>query len=62
MKSGFENPSQLPFLNVTKIVHYLDINIGGVRIEDDVVITATGSEVLTKVPKTVKDIEDTMRK
>ncbi len=34
----------------------------GVRIEDDVLITATGNDVLTlDAPKTVKDIEEAMR-
>jgi Xaa-Pro aminopeptidase len=34
----------------------------GIRIEDDVLVTATGNEVLTQdAPKTVADIEETMR-
>lgn len=33
----------------------------GIRIEDDVAVTASGCEVLTSPPKTVADIEDWMR-
>merc|ERR1719309_994865 len=33
---------------------------GGIRIEDDVLITASGVEDFTKVPRTVEDIENLM--
>ena len=33
---------------------------GGVKIEDVVAITETGAELLNKVPRTVKEIEDWM--
>lgn len=33
---------------------------GGVRIEDDVVVTGEGAQSMTTVPRTVKDIEDVM--
>ena len=33
-----------------------------VRIEDNVVITATGCDLLTDVPRTVEEIEDWMQK
>ena len=34
----------------------------GIRIEDDVFVTATGREVYTAAPKTIADIEETMRR
>jgi Xaa-Pro aminopeptidase len=48
------------FINYEKVESYLDF--GGIRIEDDVLITATGSRMLGKTaPKTVEEIEDTCR-
>lgn len=44
------------FINYDKLEKYM--SIGGVRIEDDVVITKTGHKVLGKpIPKTVKEVE-----
>jgi len=45
------------FINYEKVEAYRDL--GGMRIEDDVLITSSGSRVLGKTaPKTVKEIED----
>lgn len=47
------------YLNFDKIEEYRDF--GGIRIEDDVLVTAEGSKVLGKtIPKTVEDIEAVM--
>jgi len=44
------------FINYSKIDNY--ISIGGIRIEDDVLITEKGHKVLGKlIPKTVKEVE-----
>lgn len=49
------------FINYEKVETYL--GFGGVRIEDDVLITDQGSRVLgTPIPKTVEEVEETMRK
>ncbi len=48
------------FINYEKAESYK--NFGGIRIEDDVLVTDQGSRVLGKsIPKTVTDVEDMMR-
>jgi len=48
------------FINYDKVEKYLDF--GGIRIEDDVLITETGCRMLGKTaPKTVQEVEDTCR-
>ncbi len=45
------------YINYDKVEKYLDF--GGVRIEDDVLITDSGHKVLGKhIPKSVSEIED----
>ncbi|MEA3461289.1 MAG: aminopeptidase P family protein [Bacteroidota bacterium] len=48
------------FINYDQVEKYR--GFGGVRIEDDVLITDTGSRVLgTPIPKTVEEVEETMK-
>ena len=47
------------FINYDKVVTYKDF--GGVRIEDDVLVTETGYRVLGKpIPKTIDEVENIM--
>lgn len=48
------------FINYNSLHNYM--NFGGIRIEDDVLITSTGNRILGKpIPKTIVEIEDTFK-
>ncbi|KAL0279124.1 UNVERIFIED_CONTAM: hypothetical protein PYX00_000741 [Menopon gallinae] len=57
---AMENPTQKKFLVPEELNRFR--NFGGVRIEDDVIVTEDGLENLTKVPRTVEEIESWMAK
>ncbi|KAG8226650.1 hypothetical protein J437_LFUL005302 [Ladona fulva] len=59
LDKALNDPELSKFL-VTSEINRLR-NFGGVRIEDDVLVTADGAENLTKVPRTVEEIEALMR-
>ncbi|KAI8432302.1 hypothetical protein MSG28_004722 [Choristoneura fumiferana] len=55
---GMNNPEQSRFFNWEAVERFH--GSGGVRIEDDVLITDSGVENMTQVPRTVAEIEDFM--
>lgn len=59
LDAALADPVKSKFLVADQIARFR--NFGGVRIEDDVLITETGCEDLTKVPRSVEEIEKTMK-
>lgn len=59
LKPALDNAEQAAFLNADKINSL--INFGGVRIEDNLIITEDGYENMTDVPKEIKEIEELMK-
>ncbi|XP_066570116.1 xaa-Pro dipeptidase [Amia ocellicauda] len=55
LDQALATPSQSCFINNDVLPSFR--SIGGVRIEDDIVVTASGMELLTCVPRTVEEIE-----
>jgi len=58
LEMGYNNVNQAPYLVREKINQFA--NIGGVRIEDDIIVTKDGIKIITDVPKTVEAIESLM--
>ncbi|MCC5942815.1 MAG: aminopeptidase P family protein [Balneolaceae bacterium] len=58
LKPALENSEQAAYLNRGKVEGLF--NFGGIRIEDNLIITEDGVENLTDVPKEIKEIEEIM--
>ena len=58
LESAIDDLEKAVFLDVEKVKGLL--NFGGVRIEDDILVTETGYENLTNVPKEIAEIEALM--
>lgn len=59
LKPALEDEEKAKFLNREKIESLFDF--GGIRIEDNLIITENGHENLTDVPKEIADIEEVMK-
>ncbi|XP_071612841.1 xaa-Pro dipeptidase isoform X2 [Heliangelus exortis] len=55
LDQALHDPAQSCFINNDVLQRFR--GFGGVRIEDDIAVTATGMELLTCVPRTVEEIE-----
>ncbi|KAM9960876.1 hypothetical protein ACTFIW_010034 [Dictyostelium discoideum] len=61
LTQALSNPETAKFFNLTELDKYR--NIGGVRIEDDILVTETGCDNLSKnLPRTIDEIEAFMLK
>mmetsp|Transcript_15472 Transcript_15472/g.39418 ORF Transcript_15472/g.39418 Transcript_15472/m.39418 type:complete len:490 (+) Transcript_15472:22-1491(+) len=58
LDKAFDDPALSKYLNKDKIS--ANLKMGGVRLEDNVLITKDGCESFTKVPRTVNEIEAVM--
>ncbi|MFY0697479.1 MAG: aminopeptidase P family protein [Balneola sp.] len=59
LEPAIVDPEKNQFLNTEKVESLL--GFGGVRIEDDIIVTEDGMENMTNVPKEVGEIEDLMK-
>lgn len=60
LDKAINDPILSKFLVIDELNKYR--NFGGVRIEDNIIVTATGVELITKVPRSISEIEQLMGK
>ncbi|CAL5223649.1 g6193 [Coccomyxa viridis] len=58
LKPALEDKAQAAFLVRDRVLSLL--GFGGVRLEDDVIVTESGARSMTKVPRSVEDVEAVM--
>lgn len=62
LEPAFEDPKLGIYLNKSKLQLFLDNEFGGIRLEDDIIVTSSGCETMTKVPRTIEEVEAEMSK
>lgn len=60
LEAAFKDPIQKKFLNETKLRQSEFWHFGGIRVESNVMITETGCDVFTQVPRRTEDISGVM--
>jgi Xaa-Pro dipeptidase len=60
LDAALANPAQARFIDATVLRRFR--GFGGVRIEDDVLVTVDGFEQLTIVPRSVDDIVEVLQR
>eukprot|EP01023_Acetabularia_acetabulum_P004621 TRINITY_DN11960_c0_g2_i7.p1 TRINITY_DN11960_c0_g2~~TRINITY_DN11960_c0_g2_i7.p1 ORF type:complete len:542 (+),score=74.93 TRINITY_DN11960_c0_g2_i7:74-1699(+) len=58
LQPAFENPKYQKYLNIDAIIQFMDF--GGVRLEDNVLVTKDGAVSFTCVPRDVEEVEKVM--
>ena len=60
IKNALDDPDMAKYLNEDKINEYKEV--GGVRLEDDVVVRKDGPEMLSFLPRRWEEVEKVMAK
>lgn len=58
IRNALAEPAKARFINAEKLAEFRPV--GGIRIEDNIVITKGGCRILTRTPRTVQEIEAVM--
>lgn len=60
LANAFQDANIAPYLIQPEVNKYLDMEFGGVRIEDDVLVVRDGIEILSTAPRSLVSIEQVM--